>query len=63
MILHLKEVKGIDPEQFKSQKENFRRGLLMQKQEAVLVNWLENLLEQAKARGDYKELQPLNEAI
>jgi peptidyl-prolyl cis-trans isomerase D len=62
-ILHLKEVKGIDPEQFNSQKENFRRGLLMQKQEAVLVNWLEDLLEQAKARGDYKELQPVNEAI
>ena len=63
LILHLKEVKGIDSEQFKSQKENFRRGLLMQKQQAVLVNWLENLLEQAKARGDYKELQPVNEAI
>ena len=62
-ILHLKEVKGIDPEQFNSQKENYRRGLLMQKQEMVLVNWLEDLLEQAKAKGDYKELQPVNEAI
>jgi peptidyl-prolyl cis-trans isomerase D len=62
-ILHLKEVKGIDPEQFNSQKENFRRGLLMQKQQTVLSNWLEDLLEQAKARGDYKEFQSVNEAI
>jgi peptidyl-prolyl cis-trans isomerase D len=62
-ILHLKEVKGIDLEQFNSQKENYRRGLLMQKQETVLTNWLEDLLEQAKAKGDYKELQPVNEAI
>jgi peptidyl-prolyl cis-trans isomerase D len=62
-ILHLKEVKGIDPEQFNSQKGDFRRGLLMQKQETVLTNWLEDLLEQAKAKGDYKELQPVNEAI
>ncbi len=62
-ILHLKEVKGIDPEQFNSQKENYRRGLLMQKQETVLTSWLEDLLEQAKAKGDYKELQPVNEAI
>ena len=62
-ILHLKEVKGIDPEQFNSQKENFRRGLLMQKQEAVLSTWLEDLLEQAKAKGDYQELQSVNEAI
>jgi len=62
-ILHLKEVKGIDLEQFNSQKENFRRGLLMQKQETVLANWLEDLLEQAKAKGDYKEFQAVNEAI
>lgn len=62
-ILHLKEVKGIDLEQFNSQKENYRRGLLMQKQETVLTTWLEDLLEQAKAKGDYKELQPVNEAI
>jgi len=62
-ILHLKEVKGIDPGQFNSQKENFRRGLLMQKQQTVLSNWMEDLLEQAKARGDYKEFQSVNEAI
>jgi hypothetical protein len=35
----------------------------MQKQETVMAIWLEDLLEKAKARGDYKELQPVNEAI
>jgi len=62
-ILHLKEVKEIDQAQFNSQKDNYRRGLLMQKQETVLGSWVESLLEKAKARGDYKELQPVNEAI
>jgi peptidyl-prolyl cis-trans isomerase D len=62
-ILHLKEVQGIDPGQFASQKESYRRSLLMQKQESVVTNWMEDLLSQAKARGDYKEIQPLNEAI
>ena len=62
-IPHLKEVQGIDPVQFNSQKENYRRSLLMQKQETVVTNWLEDLLSQAKARGDYKEIQPPNEAI
>ncbi len=62
-ILHLKEVKEIDAAQFNSQKENYRQGLLMQKQETVLGSWVENLLEKAKAKGDYKELQPVNEAI
>ena len=62
-IPHLKEVQGIDPGQFNSQKENYRRSLLMQKQESVVINWLEDLLSQAKARGDYKEIQPPNEAI
>jgi peptidyl-prolyl cis-trans isomerase D len=62
-ILHLKEVQGIDPGQFASQKESYRRSLLMQKQESVVTNWMEDLLSQTKARGDYKEIQPLNEAI
>jgi len=62
-ILYLKEVKEIDQAQFDSQKENYRRGLLMQKQETILGSWIENLLEKAKAKGDYKELQPVNEAI
>ncbi|NWF54481.1 MAG: SurA N-terminal domain-containing protein [Syntrophaceae bacterium] len=62
-IYRLKELKAIDLEQFNTQKENYRRGLLMQKQEMVLNQWLEDLLEKAKARGDYKELQPVNEAI
>jgi peptidyl-prolyl cis-trans isomerase D len=63
LILHLKEVKEIDRSQFDSQKENYRRGLLMQKQETVLGSWVENLLENAKAKGDYRELQSVNEAI
>jgi peptidyl-prolyl cis-trans isomerase D len=63
LILHLKAVKEIDQAQFDSQKENYRRGLLMQKQETVLGSWVENLLEKAKAKGDYKELQPVNEAV
>ena len=62
-ILHLKEVQGIDPAQFNAQKENYRRSLLMQKQETLVTNWMEDLLAQAKARGDYKEIQPPNEAI
>jgi hypothetical protein len=62
-ILRLKEVKEIDQAQFNSQKENYRRGLLMQKQETAMGSWVESLLEKAKAKGDYKELQPVNEAI
>jgi peptidyl-prolyl cis-trans isomerase D len=62
-ILRLKEIQEIDPEQFKTQKENFRRALLTQKQEMVLTTWLEDLLTQAKARGDYQEIQQVNEAI
>ena len=62
-ILRLKEVKGIDPAQFDSQKENFRRSLIQQKQEMVLLNWLEELLELAKARGKFKMIKEINEAI
>ena len=62
-ILHLKEVSGIDQGQFNSQKDNYRRSLLMQKQETVVTNWMEDLLAQAKAKGDYKEYQQVNEAI
>jgi hypothetical protein len=35
----------------------------MQKQETVVTNWMEDLLAQAKAKGDYKEYQQINEAI
>lgn len=62
-LLHLKEVKDIDAAQFESQKENFRRALLQQKQEAILTGWLDTLLDQAKASGKYKVLKEANEAL
>ena len=63
VIFHLKEMKEIDPAQFNSQKENFRRALIQQKQEMILITWLEGLMEQAKAKGEFKMLQEVNEAI
>ena len=63
VIFHLQETKEIDPSQFNSQKENFRRALTQQKQEMILNTWLEELLEQAKAKGKFKMLQEVNEAI
>jgi peptidyl-prolyl cis-trans isomerase D len=62
-ILYLKEIKDIDKEQFNSQKENYRRALLQAKQERVLAQWLDALLEKAKAKGEYKAIQEVNEAI
>jgi peptidyl-prolyl cis-trans isomerase D len=62
-ILCLKQTKDIDMEQFKSQKENYRRALLQAKQERVLAQWLDDLLERAKAEGEYKAIQEVNEAI
>jgi len=62
-LLRLKEVKGIDPAQFESQKENFRRSLIQQKQESVLMNWLDELLELAKAKGQFKMITEINEAL
>jgi len=62
-ILHLREIKEIDKEQFNSQKENYRRALLQMKQEMVLTQWLDDLLEQAKAKGKYKAIQEINEAV
>jgi peptidyl-prolyl cis-trans isomerase D len=62
-ILHLREVKEIDKEQFNSQRENYRRALLQMKQEMVLTQWLDDLLEQAKAKGKYKAIQEVNEAV
>ncbi len=62
-ILHLKEVKEIDKEQFNSQKDNYRRALFQVKQEMVLTQWLDDLLEQAKAKGEYQAIQEINEAI
>ncbi|MBI5966790.1 MAG: SurA N-terminal domain-containing protein [Deltaproteobacteria bacterium] len=62
-ILRLKEIKGIDQARFNSQKENYRRALLQQKQEIVLENWLEGVLEQAKAKGKFKMMQEVSEVL
>jgi peptidyl-prolyl cis-trans isomerase D len=62
-ILRLKEEKKIDQAQFNSQKENYRRALIQQKQEMLLTNWLEDLLEQAKAKGKYKMIREVNEVL
>ena len=62
-VLRLKEEKKIDPVQFNSRKENYRRALIQQKQEMLLTNWLEDLLEQAKAKGKYKMIREVNEVL
>jgi len=62
-LLRLKERKEIDQSQFNSQKENYRRALIQMKQETVLNHWLEEILQQAKSKGDYKEIQDANEVI
>jgi peptidyl-prolyl cis-trans isomerase D len=62
-IIHLKEKKDIDLTQFNSQKENYRLGLLQQKQEILLTQWLDELLEQAKAKGNYKMIREANEVL
>jgi peptidyl-prolyl cis-trans isomerase D len=62
-ILYLKGTKEIDQEQFHSQKDNYRQALLQAKQERVLAQWLDDLLERAKAKGEYKTIQEVNEAI
>ncbi|MBM4331026.1 MAG: hypothetical protein FJ117_07325 [Deltaproteobacteria bacterium] len=63
VIFRLKEIKEIDQAQFTSQKENFRRALIQQKQEMILTQWLEELLEAAKAKGKFKMLKEVKEAI
>jgi len=62
-IIHLKEKKDVDLTQFNSQKENYRLGLLQQKQEILLTQWLDELLEQAKAKGNYKMIREANEVL
>jgi hypothetical protein len=62
-ILRLKEKKEVDRGQFDSQKDNYRRGLIMLKQQMVLTSWLEGILERAKAKGEYKMIQEANEVI
>jgi len=62
-VLRLKEIKGIDQARFDSQKESYRRALLQQKQEMVLENWLEGVLDQAKAKGRFKMIQEVHEVL
>lgn len=62
-VLHLKEVKDIESEQFNSQKEDYRSALLQTKQEMVLTQWLDELLEHAKAKKEYTAFQDVNEAM
>jgi peptidyl-prolyl cis-trans isomerase D len=62
-LFRFKEKKEIDQGQFNTQKENFRLGLLQQKQERVFTGWLESLLERAKAEGQYKAYKEVNEIL
>jgi peptidyl-prolyl cis-trans isomerase D len=62
-IIHLKEKKDVDLAQFNSEKENYRLGLLQQKQEILLTRWLDELLEQAKAKGNYQMIGEANEVL
>jgi hypothetical protein len=62
-ILRLKEKKEIDLAQFNSRKENYLRALLQQKQEMVLTNWLDGILEQVKAKGQFKMIREANEVL
>ncbi len=63
VLLHLKETKEVEKEQFQAQKDNYHRALLQMKQEMFLAQWVEDLLERAKAKGEYKAYQEVNEAI
>ncbi len=62
-LFRLKERKAADMEQFTAQKDNFRQAMLQQKQERVLSSWLDELLDQAKKSGRYKEYRNLSEVI
>lgn len=62
-ILRFKEKKEIDLAQFNSRKENYLRALLQQKQEMLLTNWLDELLEQVKAKGQFKMIREANEVL
>ena len=63
LIIHLKDIKDVDLAQFNSQKENYRLGLLQQKQEILLTQWLDELLDQAKAKGNYKVIREANDVL
>jgi peptidyl-prolyl cis-trans isomerase D len=62
-ILRFKEKKEIDLALFNSRKENYLRALLQQKQEMLLTNWLDELLEQVKAKGQFKMIREANEVL
>ncbi len=63
VLLRLKSKQDFDQAQYNSQKENFRRAFLQQKQEMALENYVEDLLKKAKDKGEYKEIRNLSEAI
>jgi peptidyl-prolyl cis-trans isomerase D len=63
LIFRLQEKKEIDRAQYESKKESFRRTLILQKQELILMNWLEALLEQVKTQGKFKMFHEVNEVI
>lgn len=62
-ILRLKEVKDIDQKQFQEHKENFRRALIREKQEMILSAWLDERLEEAKAKGWFKMKKEIGEVL
>jgi peptidyl-prolyl cis-trans isomerase D len=62
-ILRLREMKGVDQARFNSRKENYRQALLQEKQEMLLRNWLDDLLEQVKAKGKFKMIREANEVL
>ena len=62
-LFRFKEKKEIDQTQFGTQKENFRLGLLQQKQERVFTGWLDSLLERTKAEGHFKMYKEANEIL
>ncbi len=62
-LFRFKEKKDIDQTQFSTQKENFRLSFLQQKQERVFTGWLDSLLEQAKAKGQFKKYKEVNEIL
>jgi peptidyl-prolyl cis-trans isomerase D len=63
VLFRFKEKKDIDQAQFGTQKDNFRLGLLHQKQERVFTGWLDGLLEKAKAEGRFKTYKEANEIL
>ncbi len=63
LILRLKELKEVDQKQFQEHKENFRQALLREKQELILSAWLEERLEEAKAKGWFKMKKEISDVL